>query len=67
VLGAAAAAPAPPGAATGAPGNVAAITMPACVPAPVEISAAPSRGHSFVPAGKVLLQVGQLGTAVGRV
>jgi len=55
------------GGGVGTPGTVAAMTRPDCVPAPVVISRAPSRGQTFVPAGKVLWQVGQLGTALRRV
>jgi hypothetical protein len=51
----------------GTPGTVAAMTRPDCVLAPVDISRAPSRGQTSVPAGKVLWQVGQLGTAHRRV
>jgi len=55
------------GGGVGMPGTVAAMTRPDCVLAPVVISRAPSRGQTFVPAGKVLWQVGQLGTALRRV
>jgi beta-phosphoglucomutase family hydrolase len=50
------------GAGVGRPGTVAAMTIPDWVLAPVVISTAPSRGQTEVPAGKVLWQVGQLGT-----
>jgi hypothetical protein len=43
------------------------MTRPACVLAPVDISRAPSRGQTSTPAGKVLWQVGQLGTGLRRV
>lgn len=54
------------GGGVGRPGTVAAMTRPACVVAPVVINLAPSRGQTSVPAGNVLLQVGQLGTAARR-
>jgi len=50
------------GGGVGKPGTVAAMTSPAWVAAPVVIKVAPSRGQTSVPAGKVLWQVGQLGT-----
>jgi HAD superfamily hydrolase (TIGR01509 family) len=53
------------GGGVGRPGTVAAMTSPACVVAPVVINRAPSRGQTSVPAGNVLWQVGQLGTAAG--
>jgi hypothetical protein len=42
------------GGGVGMPGTVAAMTRPDCVLAPVVIRAAPSRGQTAVPAGKVL-------------